>query len=239
MCQNQRRDEHSHLFVIYCKGFQEPPQLSRELEIAPNNQYDPSQSDLGHPTMEMLLPTTSINTSACMSTKITKSFIQLLIFTSSLLLILPHESLSFSLTNTLPIQRATISHSIRKPQSSSSSSLSSCEYYHHLNQCYNNQSLLRHNYHRHHHRLHQTTHDDNDRTHEPVQTKDSETRTNNNDNINDDNETENLGRRELQKFFAFPLDSWQAKAGGEILLGRNVINCAPTGAGKTVVCACL
>lgn len=43
-----------------------------------------------------------------------------------------------------------------------------------------------------------------------------------------------LGRSELSKYFEFPLDDWQLQAGGEILKGRNIIVCAPTGAGKTV-----
>eukprot|EP00559_Dactyliosolen_fragilissimus_P008276 CAMPEP_0184859424 /NCGR_PEP_ID=MMETSP0580-20130426/4425_1 /TAXON_ID=1118495 /ORGANISM="Dactyliosolen fragilissimus" /LENGTH=1354 /DNA_ID=CAMNT_0027356049 /DNA_START=127 /DNA_END=4188 /DNA_ORIENTATION=+ len=46
---------------------------------------------------------------------------------------------------------------------------------------------------------------------------------------------EDIGRKELQPFFSFPIDSWQASAGGEILKGKNVVVCAPTGAGKTVV----
>lgn len=43
-----------------------------------------------------------------------------------------------------------------------------------------------------------------------------------------------LGRTELARNFNFPLDDWQLQAGGEILLGNNVIVCAPTGSGKTV-----
>jgi superfamily II RNA helicase len=43
-----------------------------------------------------------------------------------------------------------------------------------------------------------------------------------------------LGRSELAKYFDFPLDDWQLRAGGEILMGHNVIVCAPTGSGKTV-----
>ena len=53
--------------------------------------------------------------------------------------------------------------------------------------------------------------------------------------MNGAKDVEKLGREELQKHFPFPVDHWQAPAGGEILLGRNVIVCAPTGAGKTVV----
>ena len=43
-----------------------------------------------------------------------------------------------------------------------------------------------------------------------------------------------LGRSELSKYFNFPLDDWQLQTGGEILMGHNVIVCAPTGSGKTV-----
>lgn len=46
---------------------------------------------------------------------------------------------------------------------------------------------------------------------------------------------EQSGREKLQQYFDFPIDSWQARSGGEILAGNNVIVCAPTGAGKTVV----
>lgn len=42
-------------------------------------------------------------------------------------------------------------------------------------------------------------------------------------------------RERLQQYFEFPLDDWQLEAGVEILNGNNVIVCAPTGAGKTVV----
>lgn len=44
-----------------------------------------------------------------------------------------------------------------------------------------------------------------------------------------------LGRELLQPYFSFPLDDWQLQAGGEICQGSNVIVCAPTGAGKTVI----
>ena len=44
-----------------------------------------------------------------------------------------------------------------------------------------------------------------------------------------------LGRERLQPYFSFPLDDWQLHAGGEIWQGSNVIVCAPTGAGKTVL----
>ncbi|EED91151.1 hypothetical protein THAPSDRAFT_262824 [Thalassiosira pseudonana CCMP1335] len=39
----------------------------------------------------------------------------------------------------------------------------------------------------------------------------------------------------LQPHFSFPLDSWQLSAGSALLNNQNVIVCAPTGAGKTVV----
>ena len=44
-----------------------------------------------------------------------------------------------------------------------------------------------------------------------------------------------LGHVKLHQFFGFPLDDWQLHAGGAICEGCNVIVCAPTGAGKTVV----
>lgn len=44
-----------------------------------------------------------------------------------------------------------------------------------------------------------------------------------------------LGRAEFEKYFQFPLDDWQLEAGGSIVMGHNVIVCAPTGSGKTVV----
>lgn len=44
-----------------------------------------------------------------------------------------------------------------------------------------------------------------------------------------------LGKSEFEKYFQFPLDDWQLQAGGSILMGHNVIVCAPTGSGKTVV----
>ena len=40
---------------------------------------------------------------------------------------------------------------------------------------------------------------------------------------------------QLQPYFPFPLDTWQIEAGKHIMDGKNVIVCAPTGAGKTVV----
>ena len=52
---------------------------------------------------------------------------------------------------------------------------------------------------------------------------------------NDQLQLEETGRAQLQKYFSFPIDSWQAIAGGHILLRNNVIVEAPTGAGKTVV----
>lgn len=48
-------------------------------------------------------------------------------------------------------------------------------------------------------------------------------------------EAVSLGRAEFEKYFEFPLDDWQLQAGGSILKGHNVIVCAPTGSGKTVV----
>lgn len=42
-------------------------------------------------------------------------------------------------------------------------------------------------------------------------------------------------RQTFQPYFPFPLDVWQLEAGAAILQGHNVIVCAPTGAGKTVV----
>ena len=44
-----------------------------------------------------------------------------------------------------------------------------------------------------------------------------------------------VGNARLSSYFPFPLDDWQLQAGGDICKGRNVIVCAPTGAGKTVV----
>ena len=44
-----------------------------------------------------------------------------------------------------------------------------------------------------------------------------------------------LGQSEFGKYFDFPLDDWQLQAGGSISMGQNVIVCAPTGSGKTVV----
>lgn len=51
-------------------------------------------------------------------------------------------------------------------------------------------------------------------------------------------DSDRLGRISLpplEKLFPFPLDSFQQQAIGSIENGRNVIVCAPTGAGKTVV----
>lgn len=56
--------------------------------------------------------------------------------------------------------------------------------------------------------------------------------------VDDDDSTEALvalGRREFADLFRFPLDDWQLHAGGAIHQGYNVVVCAPTGAGKTVV----
>ena len=44
-----------------------------------------------------------------------------------------------------------------------------------------------------------------------------------------------LGEEVFGQYFRFPLDDWQLQAGGAIRQGMNVIVCAPTGAGKTVV----
>ena len=44
-----------------------------------------------------------------------------------------------------------------------------------------------------------------------------------------------LAKDNLLQHFDFPLDDWQLQAGGEILMGHNVIVSAPTGSGKTVV----
>ncbi|KAL7567549.1 hypothetical protein ACA910_000153 [Epithemia clementina (nom. ined.)] len=43
------------------------------------------------------------------------------------------------------------------------------------------------------------------------------------------------GYAQFDKYFSFPLDDWQLHAGGAICSDCNVIVCAPTGAGKTVV----
>jgi superfamily II RNA helicase len=53
--------------------------------------------------------------------------------------------------------------------------------------------------------------------------------------VHDDTANHDHAREQLQKFFAFPLDSWQLAAGTSLLAEHNVIVCAPTGAGKTVV----
>lgn len=42
-------------------------------------------------------------------------------------------------------------------------------------------------------------------------------------------DAEEFGRSQLQQYFSFPIDGWQAKAGGEVLKDKNVIVCAPTG----------
>ena len=41
-----------------------------------------------------------------------------------------------------------------------------------------------------------------------------------------------LGKEKLAGYFKFPLDDWQLEAGGSILMGYNVVVCAPTGSGK-------
>lgn len=41
-----------------------------------------------------------------------------------------------------------------------------------------------------------------------------------------------VGRKQLQGLYNFPLDDWQLQAGGAIWEGHNVIVSAPTGAGK-------
>ena len=51
----------------------------------------------------------------------------------------------------------------------------------------------------------------------------------------DEEETIELARNRLGSYFSFPLDDWQLWAGGEVCRGHNVVVCAPTGAGKTVV----
>ncbi|KAL3764397.1 hypothetical protein ACHAWU_004570 [Discostella pseudostelligera] len=54
----------------------------------------------------------------------------------------------------------------------------------------------------------------------------------NNINLRSDND---IIEQQLQNSFPFPLDAWQLAAGSAILSDQNVIVCAPTGAGKTVV----
>ena len=44
-----------------------------------------------------------------------------------------------------------------------------------------------------------------------------------------------LGKEKLAGYFKFPLDDWQLEAGGSILMGYNVVVCAPTGSGKRKV----
>ena len=45
----------------------------------------------------------------------------------------------------------------------------------------------------------------------------------------DTEDAEEYGRSQLQQYFSFPIDGWQAKAGGEVLKDKNVIVCTPTG----------
>ncbi|KAL7519190.1 hypothetical protein ACHAWX_003980 [Stephanocyclus meneghinianus] len=54
-------------------------------------------------------------------------------------------------------------------------------------------------------------------------------------NVNDNSASIETATEQLQPHFPFPLDRWQLSAGASILSGHNVIVCAPTGAGKTVV----
>ncbi len=57
-----------------------------------------------------------------------------------------------------------------------------------------------------------------------------------NENDNDfDSDAIRRAYEYLQPHFPFPLDPWQLSAGASLLASHNVIVCAPTGAGKTVV----
>ena len=58
---------------------------------------------------------------------------------------------------------------------------------------------------------------------------------NNNNIITSESENSIHIHKQLQSNFPFPLDSWQLNAGEAIYNNANVIVCAPTGAGKTVV----
>ena len=49
------------------------------------------------------------------------------------------------------------------------------------------------------------------------------------------NESLQIASQLLQPHFPFPLDTWQLSAASSILSNQNVIVCAPTGSGKTVV----
>ncbi|MHB2018938.1 MAG: DEAD/DEAH box helicase [Candidatus Xenobia bacterium] len=49
------------------------------------------------------------------------------------------------------------------------------------------------------------------------------------------NDNKTVVTEDIERLFPFPLDNFQREAVQELLAGRNVIVCAPTGAGKTVV----
>jgi superfamily II RNA helicase len=51
----------------------------------------------------------------------------------------------------------------------------------------------------------------------------------------DNDDSIQSARRQIQPHFAFDLDAWQLSAASSIMNGHNVIVCAPTGSGKTVV----
>jgi len=64
---------------------------------------------------------------------------------------------------------------------------------------------------------------------------DNDTKSQNNPQISQQEEQKQKQKPDFHKYFNFPLDDWQSDAGIEIYKGHNVITCAPTGAGKTVV----